>query len=272
MIESIITILLIGFISGFVFSMPIAGPISILITSNALKGNKRFCIRTALGATIVEFVFVLVAVYGMTIIFSAYSSIIPYLLIIGALFLFFVGVKVFSSKIKLEDLTESEHDTNGVSSEDKGGLRAGLIINLSNPSLFFGILASSFLVLSFASSIGLNTGGLDLLLQENVTSIQEITGDSLKNIDSAFVKSHQLSEDAEHNSYTLLLSVVYAFSLASGGFVWLYILMFLLIKYRTVIKISLLNLIIRGLSIVLFGISFYLLWTAINIVISQISS
>lgn len=272
MIESIITVLLIGFISGFVFSMPIAGPISILITSNALKGNKRFCIRTALGATIVEFVFVLVAVYGMTIIFSAYSSIIPYLLIIGAIFLFIVGVKVFSSKIKLEDYTESEPDINGISAENKGGLRAGLIINLSNPSLFFGILASSFLVLSFASSVGLNTGGLDLLVQQNVTTIQEITGDKLEGIDTSFVDTSIPNEEVEHTRYTLLLSILYAFALASGGFVWLYILMFLLMKYRTIIKMSYLNLIIRGLSIVLFGISFYLLWTAINIVILQINS
>jgi len=272
MLESITTVLIIGFVAGFIFSMPIAGPISILITSNALKGNKRFCIRTALGATLVEFVFVLTAVYGMTIIFSAYSSIIPYLLIIGAVFLFFVGIKVFSSKIELEDFNKTNVDKDIIKTENKGGLRMGIIINLTNPSLFFGILASSFLVLSFASSVGLNTGGLDLLVQENVTSIQEITGDALKGIDSTFVYQNNLSNQVEHSSYTLLLSIVYAFSLASGGFAWLYILMFLLIKYRNIIEMNYLNWIIRGLSIALFGISAYLLYTAIKIILLQIYS
>ena len=271
MVESIVTVLLIGFVAGFIFSMPIAGPISILITSNALKGNRRFCIRTALGATIVEFVFVLVAVFGMTIIFSAYSSIIPYLLIIGSIFLFFVGIKIFSSKLKLEDFNETTEDIDIVKAEDRGGLRTGIIINLTNPSLFFGILASSFLILSFASSIGLNTGGLDLLVQENLTSIQEITGDAIKGIDSTFIDSNNESNNVVHSTYTLLLSIVYAFSLASGGFVWLYILMLLLIKYRTVIKMNYLNWIIRSLSFTLFAISLYLLYTAIKIIIVQIT-
>ena len=39
MIESIITMSIAGFLTGFIFSMPIAGPISIMITSNALKGQ-----------------------------------------------------------------------------------------------------------------------------------------------------------------------------------------------------------------------------------------
>jgi len=265
MLESFITVLLIGFIAGFVFSMPIAGPISILITSNALKGNKRFCTRVALGATMVEFVFVLVAVYGMTVIFTAYSSIIPYLLIIGSIFLFFVGIKVFSSKMELENFSTPSSELNEITEENKGGLRTGIIINLTNPSLFFGVLVSSFLVLSFASSIGLNTGGLDLLLQENVTTIQEITGDKLKGIDTTVTHLNNLNSQVEHSSYSLLLSLVYAFSLATGGFVWLYILMLILIKYRTIIKMNYLNWVIRGLSLTLFGISFYLIYTAINL-------
>ena len=271
MFESIITVLFIGFTAGFIFAMPIAGPISILITSNALKGKFRFCVRTALGASIIEFIYVLVAVYGMTLFFSSYSSFIPYLLILGSLFLFFVGIKIFSSKLELQNIEEDGEKINSSIEENKGGLRAGLIINLTNPSLFFGILTSSFIVLSFASSVGLNTGGLEMLVQKNVVSMQELTGKTFDGIDSTFTDTQNFSENVEHSSHSLLLSIIYAVSLASGGFLWLYILARLLIKYRTKIKLAYLQWIIRGLSFVLFGISFYLLWTSVDMLIVQLS-
>lgn len=268
MVESLITVIFIGLIAGFIFSMPIAGPISILITSNALKGKKRFCNRTALGASIVEALYVLIAVYGMTIVFSAYSSVVPYLLIVGALFLLFVAYKIFQSKLELHNIEETGEKINESIEENKGGLRTGLIINLTNPSLFFGILTSSFVVLSFASSIGLHTGGLEILVQENVSSIEQMTGEKMEAIDSTFNDSRSIEEKEEHSSYSLLLSIAYAVALASGGFIWLYILTFLLIKYRTKIKLIYLNWIIRGLSLVLLGISGYLLWTAISMVLN----
>ena len=267
MFESIITVLFIGFIAGFIFAMPIAGPISILITSNALKGKLRFCIRTAIGASIIEAAYVLVSVYGMTLFFSSYSHFIPYLLIVGSFFLFFIGIKIFSSKLELQNIEETGEEINSSLEENKGGLRAGLIINLTNPSLFFGILTSSFIVLSFASSVGLNTGGLEMLVQENVASIQEITGEALDGIDSTFTDTPKTSVDNENSSYSLLLSIIYAVSLATGGFLWLYILAKLLIKYRAKIKLKYLQWIIRGLSFVLFGISFYLFWTSIDMLL-----
>jgi len=268
MLEPLFTVLLIGITAGFVFSMPIAGPISILITSNALKGKKRFCIRTALGAAIVEALYVLIAVYGMALLFSAYSSIVPYLLIVGALFLLFVAYKIFISKLELENIEGTGENINKNLEENKGGFRIGLLLNLTNPSLFFGILTSSFIVLSFASSIGLNTGGLEILVEENVSSIQEITGETFEKLDSAFEKTPSKNAPDEKSSYTLLLSLLYAVSLAAGGFIWFYILTFLLIKFRTKIKLIYLNWIIKGLSLILFGISIYLLWTAIRMISS----
>lgn len=94
MIESLTTLILVGFTAGFVFAMPIAGPISIIITSNALKGNIKYCIRTALGASIVEFIYVLIAVLGLSALFSLYSPLIPYLLLVGSFFLFLSVLKL----------------------------------------------------------------------------------------------------------------------------------------------------------------------------------
>ncbi|MEN8193573.1 MAG: LysE family transporter [Bacteroidota bacterium] len=266
MIESFITVVIIGFAAGFIFSMPIAGPISIIITSNALKGNPQFCNRTALGASIIEFFYVLVAVFGLSMLFSLYSSMVPYVLIIGSIFLLAIGIKIIRSRIKLEDF--EKHETNNETTDKSGGLRTGLIVNLTNPSLFFGILTSSFLVLSFASSIGLNTGGLDILVHENVTSLQEIAGDELTKIDSTYINNNNGNGEAEHSSYTLLLSAIYALSLSFGGFTWLVLLAKLLIKYRNKIKIEILNWIIRFLGLILCGIGVYLLWKSYTILMN----
>lgn len=265
MIESLTTLILVGFTAGFIFAMPIAGPISIIITSNALKGNLKYCVRTALGASIVEFIYVLIAVLGLSALFSLYSPLIPYLLLVGSFFLFFIGVKIVRTNFKLEEINLSADGND--ETEKKGGLRTGLIINLTNPSFFFGILTSSFLVLTFASSIGLKTGGLDLLVQENVSSFQEITGDELTDIDTTYVEADKL-EEVERSSYTLVLSTAYALSLGFGGFIWLVILAKLLVKYRNKIKVEILTWTIRLLGIVLCGIGLYLLWKSLDILLS----
>lgn len=263
MIESIITILFIGLLTGFVFSMPIAGPISIIITSNALKGNFKFCIRTALGASIIEAIYVLISVLGLSALVSVYSSLIPYMLMVASFFIIFVGLKIARSRIELNQL-ESTKLSNG-ELEKKGGLRTGLFLNLTNPSFFFGVLATSFLVLSFASSIGLNTGGLDLLVQENITSLKEIGGEELPNIDSTFVSGEVDIKPDEHSSYTLILSTLYAISLSSGSFVWLFLLSKMLVKYRRKIKVEILNWIIKLLGLILCGIGIFLLWKSYDI-------
>jgi threonine/homoserine/homoserine lactone efflux protein len=265
MIESLTTLILVGFTAGFVFAMPIAGPISIIITSNALKGNIKYCIRTALGASIVEFIYVLIAVLGLSALFSLYSPLIPYLLLVGSFFLFFIGAKITRTNLKLEEM--NLHDSNNEETDKKGGLRTGLFINLTNPSFFFGILTSSFLVLTFASSIGLKTGGLDLLVQENVSSFQEITGDELTDIDTSYVHQNNIDE-IEHSSYTLVLSTAYALSLGLGGFIWLVILAKILVKYRNKIKVEILTWTIRLLGILLCGIGLYLFWKSLDILLS----
>ena len=64
MTESIITISVAGLMAGIIFSMPIAGPISILITTNAIKGKASYCNRVNLGAAFGTFTYVFFAVYG----------------------------------------------------------------------------------------------------------------------------------------------------------------------------------------------------------------
>src|SRR5674536_284082 len=99
--ESIITMSIAGLLAGFIFSMPIAGPISILITSNALKGRLRYCNLVNLGASIADFAYVFIAVYGLTKLYSFYKPIIPYIFSFGSLLLIYLGYKIYLSLIHI---------------------------------------------------------------------------------------------------------------------------------------------------------------------------
>lgn len=254
MFEDFITVAITGLLAGFLFSMPIAGPISIIITSNALKGKLRFCIRTAIGAVIVEFVYVLIAIYGIASLYPYYKPAIPYLLFIGSVITISIGYKIIKTKLKINNLSENINDNKYA---NRGGMRTGIFLNLSNPSLFLGWLISSFMVFSFMASVGLQTGGLEKLLNENVGAVSKIAGPEFK---SAEKYNHEIQDNVEiENTPSLfLLSVVYAFTVALGGLLWLYIYSRLLVKYRDKLNIRLLEKVIQSLGVILCLLGIYL--------------
>ncbi len=241
MSESITTVFIIGLIAGFLFSMPIAGPISIMVVYNAIKGKLRYCIRLALGASIVEFFYVFIVVYGMSSLYKYYASYIPYILYVGALFLFVLGFKILRENFSIENLNTKEAYSN------KGGLRTGILLNLSNPTLLLGWLTSSFVALSFASSIGFNTGDLDVLVGSN--------SDFFLNHDqnSMVVKDEAINAKFE-------LSMVYALGVALGCYIWFYILTKIIVKYRNKIKVFYINMLTKIFGLCLLCIGIYLIW------------
>ena len=85
MIAIIFNLFLIGTIAGIIYSMPIAGPISIIVVSKAFQGKVRFCLRTGLGSAITEGIVVFIVVYGIASLLDYYQPIIPYFLFAGAL-------------------------------------------------------------------------------------------------------------------------------------------------------------------------------------------
>jgi len=265
MTESFIVILLLGLFAGFSFSVPIAGPISILITSSALEGKLRYCLRTALGGAIVESIYVFIAIYGLTALFSYYQKGIPIILIMGSIFLLFVAYKIFNTQLKIEQLADKKGKN---ILENRGGFRIGVIINFTNPSLFVGWFTSSFLLLSFASSVGLNTGGLDLLMYENVTTVEEITGEKIESLeDFNLVPQRKSNQPKKESLSTFVLSLTYALMVGFGSFIWFYILSKFLIKYREKLNVSWLNMLIKTLGLFLFGIGFYLIYEGIRMLV-----
>jgi threonine/homoserine/homoserine lactone efflux protein len=272
MTESLLTIAIVGLIAGFVLSMPIAGPISILITSNALKGRMRYCTLATIGASVADFIYVFIAVFGLTKLYSLYKPIIPYILIVGAIFLIYLGIKIVKTKIDIEHLDEKVQ-TNDKIKQDRGGFIAGFLLNFLNPTLFIGWLTSSFIIISIVSSLGFNTGGLDTMIDNNVQQINNLEGktiDTPKTIsyfkpDSLNLKQKEINKENNArlpNYFPLLISISYALFLSIGSIVWFYYLAYFLVKYRNKINVVVVNRIIQALGIALCCFGLFLGYTA----------
>lgn len=257
-----INLILIGFFAGFIFSIPVAGPINIIVTSNALSGRLRFCIRTAIGASIVEFFYILIIVYGISALYDLYQPLIPYLLLIGSIILITVGYRISKTKLDFENVESNKSISDRI--KNKGGMRTGILINLTNPSLFLGWLTSTFIIFSFISSIGINTGGLDLLVNKNIGAFQNLSGNQSNNI-----VEEQIDAQADPTTeiiHPLLLSSVYSLSLAIGSFVWLYFYSKIVIKYRKKFNIKFLNMTVRLLGYLLIGVGLYLIYKSVSMI------
>lgn len=277
MTESLITISVIGIIAGFIFSMPIAGPISILIVSEALKGKLKYCNLVAWGAAMADFLYVLVAVYGITNLFSAYKQVVPYILLAGSVFLIFIGIRIIRTRFNTDSI-EGENLIKAQSGKHKGAFYTGFMINFFNPTIFFGWLVSSFIVLSFASSLGFDTGGLNSMVDQNLNEIENIEGNirekpeipSYLQFDTLNILKNENRKPETGRSpedFPLLTSLFYSFFVAVGSIIWFLILSLILVRFRRQINARVLNWIVRSLGLVLCSFGVYFAYTAIKLII-----
>jgi len=279
MTESIITVSITGLLAGFIFAMPIAGPISILITSNALKGRLRYCNLVSLGASFADFTFVFIAVYGVTKLYSFYAPVIPYMFTVGAVFFIYLGYKIFRTRFDIEHLADKSHLVDKIKKKERGGFYTGLMINFLNPTLFIGSLTSSFFVLSLIASLGFHTGGLAVQMDQNVKEIRKFEGapvvdsqalklDQLNKLDKMSIPKRKVHKEEPKTfpaHFHLAISICYAFFLALGTVLWFYLLAFILVRFRQKINVKAISAIVKGLGVILCFIGLYFAYLAINI-------
>jgi threonine/homoserine/homoserine lactone efflux protein len=269
MIESILTISIAGLLAGFIFSMPIAGPISILIVSNALKGRLRYCNFVSLGASIADFIYVFIAVFGLTNLYSYYKPAIPYIFLAGSVLFFFLGYKLIQTKFDIEHLENRNPLSEKIEKKERGGFYTGFMINALNPTLFIGALTSSFFVITFVTSMGFQTGGLGVNMDKRADEIVKIEGGKRADHQNFAVKKFEDFQERkrkEHlpdktiypSSFHVLISICYAFFLSAGIILWLTLIAFLIVRYRQQIHIKAISSLIRSLGFLLwlFGIYF----------------
>lgn len=68
---------LVGFLFGFIGSMPIAGPIAVLVLARALEGRLASALKVGIGGAVAETAYALLAFWGFSELLAADAWIVP---------------------------------------------------------------------------------------------------------------------------------------------------------------------------------------------------
>ncbi len=278
MVVSLVTISIVGLAAGILFSMPVIGPVSILVVSHALKGHLRYCFGAALGASIVDLTVCFLAVNGVARLFGLYVGAIPYVLLAASAVIFFLGIKIMRTRFNIDGMSGAEPEQKPAGKiRGRNAFLKGLFLNASNPLLFFGWLTASFLVLSLVASWGLSVGGLDTMVVHSVGEVKQYaathsSGGAIISLVKPAVAASSGGELGTRpkpysRSFQLVFCVCYAVCVAFGTNVWFWSFSYFLVRNRLRLRIGLISRIIQTLGIFLCGFSLYILGRGIGMLL-----
>ncbi len=98
-----LTVALIGFVVGWIGSIPVAGPISALVLTRGIQGRFRAGVFIAFGGGVVEAMYAFVAFYGFSTFSSKYPSILPLSSAAGAIVLTVLGITFVRKQTTIPD-------------------------------------------------------------------------------------------------------------------------------------------------------------------------
>jgi threonine/homoserine/homoserine lactone efflux protein len=131
---------IIGFTFGFVGSITIAGPISLLVFAFGMAGRWRHALAISIGSSVAEAAYAFLAFWGLRHLLDAYPLVVPYTNGAGALVLAVLGL-VFLLKRKWHSDKATMADPDGSAdptAPPRGRKRSfllGFVITALNPTL-----------------------------------------------------------------------------------------------------------------------------------------
>jgi threonine/homoserine/homoserine lactone efflux protein len=138
---------LLGFSCGFLGSMPVTGPIALIVFRSSLRGSFGSAMRVVIGASIAEVIYCALATFGYVQIISAYPGLAKYIRYIGAVFLLILGIVFMFQKVHIAD--EDVPD----SGRKEAGLLSGFLISFLNPTLFLTWGSATSTIFSWFTTI-----------------------------------------------------------------------------------------------------------------------
>lgn len=132
---------IIGFLFGFIGSMPIAGPIAALIVTRCLELRFRAAMLIGIGSVIAETVYAFLAFLGFAILLSREPWIVPVSRGVGAAILLALGIAFVGGK------TPSAIAPHVEERRGAGNLFLGFVVSALNPTLLVtwaGVSATLF--------------------------------------------------------------------------------------------------------------------------------
>lgn len=134
------------FIAIFIFAIT-PGPGVFAILARALTSGANNCFSLALGMTISDILYLIMATLGLATIAENWGSLFTLIRLVGAAYLFYLGWKMWTAKIDFP--IESKTKTS-ISSSFLSGFIQGFLISASNPKviLFYIAFLPTFMDLS----------------------------------------------------------------------------------------------------------------------------
>jgi threonine/homoserine/homoserine lactone efflux protein len=125
---SFVWVCLAGVVCAFIGSLPLAGPIALLVVSNAISGRYREALKIALGAALAEGIYACLAFWGFAELPTHYGLVLPISQGVTATLLLGVGARFLFFEVKEE--------ARGMADIDRGGrFWLGFSISALNPTL-----------------------------------------------------------------------------------------------------------------------------------------
>ena len=126
--------LVLGLVCGFVGSIPIAGPVAVLVVERGLGGRAREGLAIAIGASIAEGVYAGLAFLGMTAVLARFPWMLPVSRVLGAVILVALGL-YFAFRKPKRTSPEDEAKKDERKGRRGGPFVLGLLVTMVNPTL-----------------------------------------------------------------------------------------------------------------------------------------
>ncbi len=282
MLETLLTISVAGLLAGWIFSIPGGGPITVLTTANALRGRRHFCLSVTIGGALVNWFWAFVTIFGFTKVFKPESPVLPYLFVVGGVFLIYMGIITTKKEINIGHFKQRKIiSPKRRNIELRKGFAAGFMSSLLNPSLALSWLGSTFLTMTFLAFLGFNVAGMDNSLKgikdqlnyknaNKTVIVEEIIqapklASSVATVENLEAMEAQSQKPGQTLStwFILVMALCYGFFVGTGTFLWFYPMASIIIKYRTKLKPSTANNFLKVLGGILSCVGLYLTVTGV---------
>ena len=117
---------LVGFLFGFIGSMPVAGPIAVLVFTRGVEGRYRSGLFIAIGAALSEQIYAFLAFWGFSTFLADYPWIVPVSRALAALVLLSLGIVLARHRAAEPDASPKERVG--------GSFLVGFTISALNPT------------------------------------------------------------------------------------------------------------------------------------------
>ena len=127
-----IAALVIGFVLAFLGSIPIAGPIAVIVLSKGLEHRNRAGLFIAIGAAVAEAIYAFLAFWGFSSILSRYPVLIPATRLIGCIILILLGIYLAVRAPKSKEAAQTKDKSKVVGVRN---ILLGFSMTVVNPTL-----------------------------------------------------------------------------------------------------------------------------------------